>query len=82
MNLRHASGMETFEFEIFWRGLTPAERAEARSISAGQLMPAWMTFLLIQHQGVVAPPSPPLGRENNESLPLPFNVYELIHADD
>jgi len=82
VNLRHASGMETFDFEIFWRGLTPAERDEARSISAGQLMPAWMTFLLIQHQGVVAPPSPPPGRNNCESLPLPSNVYELIHADD
>ncbi len=82
MNLRHASGMETFEYEIFWHRLTPAERAEARSISVGQLMPAWMTFRLIQHQGVVAPPSPPPGRTNYESLPLPSNVYQLIHADD
>jgi len=74
--------METRDFDMFWHGLTPPEHAEARSISAGQLMPAWMTFLLIQHQGVVAPPNTPLGRKNYESLPLPSNVYELIHADD
>jgi len=81
-HLRHAGCMETRDFEAFWHRLTPAEQAEARTIRAAELMPAWMTFLLIQHQGVVAPPRISSLPNNHESLPLPSNVYELIHADD